>query len=75
MFIELITNYETNKRILIRVSDIAKVSYNGEKSIHIKLKPESSLKTKSFSLHYPSEQIAADLYMNLAHNLGITNII
>ena len=71
MFIELIMNYETNKRKIVRVSDIAYIAYNGDKSIHVKLKPESAMKTKSFGLHYPSKQIAMDLYTNLTQSLGV----
>ena len=71
MFIELIMNYETNKRKLIRMSDIAYITYNGDKSIHVKLKPEANMKTKSFGLHYPSKQIAVDLYSSLAQSLGV----
>ena len=71
MFVELIMNYETNKRKLIKVSDISYITYNGDKTIHIKLKPEANMKTKSFGIHYPSKQIAVDLYNNLTQSLGI----
>ena len=71
MFVELITNYDTNKRRLIRISDIDSITYDGKKVIRVKLKPEANMKTKSFGLHYPSEQVAADLYMNLAQALGV----
>ena len=70
MFIELIMNYETNKRKLIRISDIDSITYDGKKVVRVKLKPEANMKNKSFGLHYPDEQVAADLYMNLAQALG-----
>jgi hypothetical protein len=69
MFIDIITNIETDRHRLLRSEEIKAITYNGKQNINIQYYPSEGRKRKNQSLNYPTVQIAKEQYNNIIAQL------